>query len=206
MNHLVGRCGRGTRRAAFLALVLCAAAVGFVPRGLAEDRGGRAVGGLGEDLGSDAELARLYRQSVALGVPEKEFGRLLERCRASGFTGAETRRMVRLVAGAKLAGLPHMDLLNKLGEGLAKGASPEAIGEALERKAQSLRRGKGIVDTLLMEGWNTADYPMAIQMVADALEAGATPAEVLCAVREGKPCREGVPDVRMAFHDGVPRR
>lgn len=197
---------RRGRRGLVGALGLCAVLTFLPPAVFAQARSPRAVGGLGEDLGSDAEVARLYRQSVALGVPEKEFGELLERCRASGFTGGETRRVVRLVAGAKLAGLPHMDLLHKLGEGLAKGAAPEAIGEALEQKAQSLRRAKGIVDTLLMEGWSTADYPMAIQMVADALDAGATPAEVLCAVREGKPCREGVPDVRMAFRNGAPRR
>jgi len=198
--------GRRAALALVWALGLSAAVAGLAPVGRAQERGAGALGELGADLGTDAEVARLYRQAVALGVPEGEFGQLLQGCRASGFTQAETRRVVRLVAGAKLAGLPHMDLLNKLGEGLAKGASPEAIGEALDRKAQSLRRGKGIVDTLLMEGWNTGDYPMAVQMVGDALEAGATPAEVLCAVREAKPCREGIPDVRMAFHNGPPRR
>ncbi|MBE0618184.1 MAG: hypothetical protein IH608_09705 [Proteobacteria bacterium] len=62
-----------------------------------------------------------------------------------------------------------------------------------------MRRAKGLVDVLIMEGWDAPDYPMAVQMVSDALEAGAGSSEVLRAVREGRPCRQGVPDPHAAF-------
>lgn len=160
----------------------------------------RPYGELGEPgPGADEEVLRLFRQSVALGVPEKELARLTDASRQAGLTAGEIQRVLRLVAGAKLAGLPHQDLLNKLREGLAKGVSPDAIHAALERKAHSLRRGKGLVDTLLMEGWAAPDYAMAVQMVSDALEAGASSSDILCAVREGRPCADGMPDVRAAF-------
>ena len=69
----------------------------------------------------------VYRQSLALGIPEEELSALASRCQEEGFTTGEVRRVLALIAKAKLAGLPHGDLLAKLREGLAKGASPEII-------------------------------------------------------------------------------
>jgi len=158
-----------------------------------------ALGSVGGAEGVDDEVQHLSRQVVSLGVSEVEVSQLIRGCREVGFTGAEIQRVLRLVAGAKLGGLPHFNLLNKLREGLAKGVSPDAIQAALGKQAQSLRKAKGIVDSLIMEGWAAPDYPMAVQMVSDALEAGASPSEILCAVRDGTPCGEGVADVRRAF-------
>lgn len=145
----------------------------------------------------DAE--RLFHQAVLLGVPEKDLEQLVDACRRRGFTGIEVSRVLSLVARAKLAGLPHADLLNKLREGLAKGAGPEAIVRAMDEKARVLRRAKDLADTLLMEGWSTPDRSFSIQVVADALEAGVSPAEILCSVREGRPCEGGAADLRGAF-------
>jgi len=164
--------------------------------------GSSQVGALSKptaDIAGDEEAQRLFRQAVSLGVAEGELDSLVRGCRDAGFTGSEIQRVLRLVAGAKLAGLPHVELLNKLREGLAKGAPPDAVDAALGKKAQSLRKAKGLVDSLIMEGWEAPDYAMAVQMVSDALEGGASPSEILCAVREGKPCGEGIADVRHAF-------
>lgn len=159
----------------------------------------RPSAGFTETAPAGGEVGLLLRQSVELGVPERELSALVDACRRAGFTDDEIARVLRLVAGAKLAGLPHLDLMNKLGEGLAKGAPPEAIGAALEHKARSLRRAKGLVDALLLEGWSVADHTVAVQIVSDALEAGAGPSDVLRSVREGVACPDGVPDVRRAF-------
>ena len=149
----------------------------------------------------DEETQRMLRQSVALGVPEAELTALVKGCREAGFTSSEVRRVLSLMARAKLAGLPHDDLLNKLREGLAKRARPEAIEKAVEFKAQSLRAAKSLVDSLLSEGRVAPDYNLAVKVVADALEAGAAPADVLRAVREGRPLGEGVVDVRQVFRE-----
>ncbi len=136
------------------------------------------------------------------GVSERETEALIDGCRAAGFTEEETQRMVRLVVGAKLAGLPHVDLVNKLREGVAKGADPEVVVTAVEAKARVLRRAKGVVDALVLDGELPRDYPFAVQIVADALEAGMDGAAIQRAVREGGPGAPGAPDVRKAF----PRR
>lgn len=154
--------------------------------------------------GDAEEVRRLFRQAVSLGVTERELGRLVESARRAGFTEGELQRVLRLVAGARLGGLPHFDLLNKLREGLAKGANPDAIQAALEHKAQSLRRAKGLADSLILEGWSTRDYSLTVQMLSDALDAGAGAADILRSVREGKPCGEGMPDLRSAFRSGGP--
>lgn len=147
----------------------------------------------------EEDADRLFHQAVLLGVPEKDLERLVETCRRRGFTGIEVSRVLSLVARAKLAGLPHADLLNKLREGLAKDAGPEAIIRAMDEKARVLRRAKDLVDTLLMEGWSTPDRSFSVQVVADALEAGVSPAEILCSVREGRPCEGETADLRGAF-------
>ena len=164
-----------------------------------ESRPGGTLGAPSE-AGEPAEEARtLAEQLLSLGVSKAELAELLQACRAAGFTEVETRRVLRLVVRAKLAGLPHTVLLNKLREGLAKGASPEAIEGAVERRAQLLRQAKSLTDTLLVEGWSAPDYGFCVEMVADALEAGAAPPAVLRSVREGTPPAPGVADVRMVF-------
>ena len=60
----------------------------------------------------------------------------------------------------------------------------------------TISRGNGVV---LAEGRTAPDYALAIKVVADALDAGAAPADVLTSVREDRPLRAGVPDVRGAF-------
>jgi hypothetical protein len=149
----------------------------------------------------DEETRRIFRQSVALGIPEAELSELVRHCREANFTAAELRRVLSLMARAKLAGLPHDDLLNKLREGLAKGVTPEAIERAVESKAQTLRRAKSLVDTLLTEGRIAPNYVYALKVVADALEAGVPPTDVLRSVREGRPPPEGTPDVRRVLRD-----
>jgi hypothetical protein len=182
------------KRRSWCGALLIAAVVLFPGLGLAE---GRNEGNVGGPEAQDAD--RLFRQSVVLGVPETELADLVATCQGAGLRGEEISRLLALVARAKLAGLPHEDLLNKLREGLAKGAPPEAVQKALEDKARVLRKAKDLVDTLLLEGWVAHSYDFAVKLVGDALEAGASGAEVLCSVRQNRPCDEGIPDVRRAF-------
>lgn len=141
----------------------------------------------------------VFRQSVALGVPEGELAALIDKCREQGFTTAEVQRLLALIAKAKLAGLPHDDLLRKLREGLAKNAGPEVVDAALQAKAQTLRRAKTVVDTLLLDEWSAPSYELAVKITADALDYGASVQTILSVVREGSPRPEGMPDVASAF-------
>jgi hypothetical protein len=163
--------------------------------------GVREAGNLGaptEPAEQAEEVKSLADQLASLGVAKGDVTQLVQACRAAGFTEAEVRRVLRLVVRAELAGLPHRALVNKLREGLAKRATPEGIEGAMEKRAQTLRQAKGLTDVLLVEGWVTSDYGLSLQMVADVLEAGASPSDVLRSVREGRPLGE-VPDVRAMF-------
>ncbi|PLX41729.1 MAG: hypothetical protein C0608_05070 [Deltaproteobacteria bacterium] len=141
----------------------------------------------------------VYRQSLALGIPEEELSALATRCQEEGFTTGEVRRVLALIAKAKLAGLPHGDLLAKLREGLAKGAPPETIQAALSDKAKTLRRAKGLADTLIMDGWGTKDLDLAVKVMADALDYGVSAQELLGIVRGDINQPEGMPDVSGLF-------
>jgi hypothetical protein len=141
----------------------------------------------------------VYKEAVALGIPEPEMTNLVEECKGRGFTTAEIQRMLGLVARAKLSGLPHKALLFKLREGLAKNASPELIDAALAGNAQTLKKSKGIVDNLIVEGYATRDYELAIQIVADALDAGLSQQAVTGLIREGGEPPEGLPNPGALF-------
>lgn len=137
--------------------------------------------------------------AAAAGIRHSEAVKINDACREAGFTTAEIQRMFNLMVKAKLAGLPHGDLINKLNEGLAKGAPPEAVSLVLQRRAQALRRAKSLVDTLLVEGWAAADYTVAVQLVGDVLEGGVNASDVLKSVRENERNWDDLPDVRQAF-------
>lgn len=141
----------------------------------------------------------VYKQSAALGVAEAELVKLVDDCRARGFTTSEIQRMLGLVARAKLSGLPHKTLLFKLQEGLAKHASPELIDAALAGKAQNLKKAKGIVDNLIIDGFVAKDYDMAIGVVSDSLEAGLSQQAIVSIIREGGAPPEGLPDPASMF-------
>ena len=161
--------------------------------------GDRPVGGISAERGAAGEGGELARQATILEVEEVKLRELQRACRAAGFTAEEFSRVMTLVTRAKLAGLPHQQLLNKLDEGLAKRALPERVLRALETRARCLRDAKGVVDQLIVQGWLAPDYPLAVGLVADAIGAGASQADLVRAVRDGEPGAPGVPDVRSAF-------
>ena len=198
---------RGGRRTCRAVVLLAVLAAWVAPA--AGEVGERPLGALGapkESSESKEDEAALADQLVALGVDRGELAELIRGSRAAGFTEGELRRVLRLVVRARLAGLPHVALLDKLREGLAKGAGPEAIERALERRAQLLRQAKSLTDTLVVEGWVCPRYSLSVLIVGDALEAGFGAAELLRAVRDGLPPPEGTPDVRNAFRRADGRR
>lgn len=180
-----------TRR--WLIVGLTALALACSAAALGEDRREKSPGE------GDPKNLWVYKQSAALGVPETELVKLVDDCRARGFTTSEIQRMLGLVARAKLSGLPHKTLLFKLQEGLAKRASPELIDAALAGKAQSLKKAKGIVDNLIIDGYIARDYEMAIGVVSDALEAGLSQQAIVSMIREGGAPPEGLPDPASMF-------
>ncbi len=165
-------------------------------------RAGTAAGGrLGPAEVRD-DVASLRRQLIELGMAPSEVREAVDACARGGFTPGETARVLGLLAKALLAGLPHHDLLARLHEGVAKEVAPPRVLSVLEDAAGTLRRAKRLVDRLVLEGFSVPDYGMAVQVVADALAAGAPPAEVLRSVREDRPLARPVPDVRPAFRSG----
>ncbi len=148
------------------------------------------------------EIASLRRQLLDLGMAPSEVRNAVDACVRGGFTSGETARVLGLLAKALLAGLPHHDLLARLYEGVAKKVAPSRVLRVLEDTAKTLRNAKRLVDRLVLDGFFVPDYRMAVQAVADALAAGASPSEVLRSVREDQPLPRPVPDIRQAFRSG----
>ncbi|WP_025322902.1 hypothetical protein [Deferrisoma camini] len=157
-----------------------------------------AVGRLGPGrLTGTLEEVRL--QARAAGLSQDRIRQAEQACEDAGFSSSETARVLLLLARARVAGLPDRDLLSKLREGVAKRAGADAILRALDRRTLTLRRAADLVDRLTLEGFPPADRLTAVEMVADALWAGAETSRILRSVREDRPLGGGLPDVRIAF-------
>ena len=62
-----------------------------------------------------------------------------------------------------------------------------------------MRRATGLADTLIMEGWGTPDLDLAVKVMADALDFGVSPQELLGIIRGDVRAAEGMPDVSGLF-------
>lgn len=194
---MTGR-NRGIRRlsagiAAATLLVLVPATSSGADRSVGE------IGGMRDAADPADELDSLLEQLASLGGTREDWAATVRSCRAAGFSEAELRRALRIIVRAKLAGIPASAVANKLREGLAKNAGPDSIQEAMERRAQTLRRAKALTDVLLVDGWIPLDYGLSVELVADALDAGLGSDDVLRCVRESAPVPPGIPNVRAAF-------
>lgn len=155
-----------------------------------------ALEGPGKPSGQPTEAKNLwvYRQSVSLGVAEAELGELVKDCQKRGFTINEIQGLLALIAKAKLARLPHRDLLLKLREGLVKNASPELVEGAILEKARALYAARRVVDELLAQGFRAVEADMAVQAVGDSLEAGLSEEAIKKIVRERTQAPPGLPN------------
>ncbi len=138
-----------------------------------------------EAAGLSSEGQALLREKAAdairAGVPEGELSAIIQRGVGRGVPAPELARLLEVATEAKRQDLPMGPILDKLKEGLAKGAAPERIAAVASRMAGELAAARDLVRRAEREGVRVEaeeERKRAIEAVADALGRGVSRQEV----------------------------
>ncbi len=166
--------GIGLRTIAWVcALLLCAAATGP-----SWAMGGRPpTEGVRLDEAARREWAAVFQEAERAGVPARRVEATVARMEALGLTPDQGRHLLAPVFRAARQGLPPKFLFAKVDEGLIKGADPDAILRAVERRAAVLRRAVDLLESRQIPV-PPAGSGRLVGAVAMALESG-LPEEVV---------------------------
>ena len=105
---------------------------------------------------------------------------------ARGGQAQDVDALIRVADETAAKGLPSAPVLNKIREGIAKGVPPVRIGPVVQQLVEHLQ----MADGLLREGAAPGGAPeraTAVTLLAEALGAGVTPAEVRELRRQSQP-------------------
>jgi hypothetical protein len=120
----------------------------------------------------DALLQEAER-ALKAGVPAADLEVIVLRGRDRGLTAAMVRELIRTASRAGEQGLSVRPVLDRIEQGLAKGAPAELITAASQRLVEHLAAAGPLVDRVARSGLRTAspdDRTYAVETVARALE------------------------------------
>lgn len=195
------------RRSLLLALplaALLAAGAGASPG--AGREGPPGVEGMCERHGITSEegvrsVRAAWGRLLRAGVPEGEAAPFLEDLLAHRLDCAQAARVLDATARARREGLPYFVVLSKAREGMAKGASPVLVVEAVEAKVQSLSDSRDVLKSLRFRGYRVLDFQNASIVVSAYLEGGRTKEEIITEID-----RKGILGAGFAALSDVVRR
>jgi hypothetical protein len=124
-----------------------------------------------------ARLQRSFAAALQAGVEERDGLNLVEVCVEGEFDGAQTTRMLSIVAQLALEHLPIDGFIAKVEEGVSKRVDPDRVVQAAERRGLMLNKAKLILNSLVLQGLAIDDRDELLADLAAALEAGRAPAE-----------------------------
>ena len=125
-------------------------------------------------------------RALKAGVPAADLEIIVRRARERGLPPHQVRELIRTVAQAGEQGLAVRPVLDRVEQGLAKGAPAELIVAASRRLVENLAAAGPLVDGLADRGLHAsspADRAYAVETVARALERS-VPAAVIGEVGE----------------------
>ena len=126
--------------------------------------------------------------SVSAGqtVTPPERAALVQAQTSRGGRAEDVDALIRVADEAAAKGLPSAPVVNKIREGIAKGVPPARINPVVQQMVEHLQTADGIV----REGPTpaaAAERAAAVTLLAEALGAGVTPAEVRDLRRQAQP-------------------
>ena len=125
-------------------------------------------------------------RALKAGVPAADLEIIVRRAKDRGLPPHQVRELIRTVSQAGEQGLIVRPVLDRIQQGLAKGAPAELIVAAARRLTENLAAAGPLVDGLVRSGLRAAspaDRAYAVETVARALE-GSVSAQMIRAVGE----------------------
>ncbi len=114
-------------------------------------------------------------EATRAGVPESDVAGIIERAVGRGVPAPEIARLLDVVTEARRQDLPVGPLLDKVKEGLAKGAPPERIVAVASRISGDLATSRDLIRRAEREGVRgegRGDRERVVESVADAMGRG----------------------------------
>lgn len=131
-----------------------------------------------------ARMQRAFAAALQAGVRERDALGLAEASVEGEFDAAQALRVLSIAAQLALEHLPVEGFLAKVEEGVSKRVSPEQIVHAAERRGLMLNKAKGILNSLVLQGFSIDDRDELVPDLAAALEAGRSPEEAQAILSE----------------------
>jgi hypothetical protein len=120
-----------------------------------------------------------WSRAIRAGIPEGEVTPFLEDLLARRLDGGQSARVLDATTKARKAGLPYFVLFSKAREGLAKGASPVQVVEAVEAKVEALSASRDVLESLRSRGYRVLDFQNASIIVSTYLGKGYSKEEIV---------------------------
>lgn len=132
-------------------------------------------------------MAIVPQVSHAASLPAKDVQEINQLGQARGHAPESINRLLEHAQQAIDQGLPERPIMNKIKEGLAKGASPERIQPVVRDMVGNLRDAREVLRDATSGGSSDggADNSRATEVMAEALGRGVTPDEIRSLGRSG---------------------
>ncbi|MDH3504925.1 MAG: hypothetical protein OEZ41_04645 [Nitrospirota bacterium] len=132
-------------------------------------------------------MASVPQVSHAASLPTKDVQDINQLGQARGHASESINRLLEHAQQAIEQGLPERPIMNKIKEGLAKGASPERIQPVVRDMVRNLRDAREVLQDAASggSGQGGTDNSRATEVMAEALGRGVTVDEVRSLGRSG---------------------
>jgi hypothetical protein len=120
-----------------------------------------------------------WTRAVRAGIPEGEVTPFLEDLLVHRLDSSQAVRVLDATTRARREGLPYFVVFSKAREGMAKGASPVRVVEAVEAKVESLSASRNVLKSLRSRGYRVLDVQNASIVVSTYLESGYSQEEIV---------------------------
>lgn len=141
----------------------------------------------GEEVGAvdGKRITAAYRSALKVGIEGDTLFPLVRSSVRAGFSTLHLERILSLAMQLQLSGLPLDDFVDKVREGVAKGADPEKVVKAAERKALALKKAENLINQILLAGYEIDDSEELLPAVAEALESGTKEKKIRLVITSG---------------------
>jgi hypothetical protein len=133
-------------------------------------------------LGAGVILLVLVASGPVWGDATFDASDIRGRLESRGFTPSQTQAALATLDRAEGHGLPASALVNRIREGIARGAQPSVILGVLTVRLADLERADEVTRRCAKEGITVRDRDRSVMRLADSFSMGVTPGDVVTVV------------------------
>ena len=114
-------------------------------------------------------LIKKYKNAIKLNINRTELNEILYKLFSQNSPQPVITRLINIIIKVKIAHLPLEPVINKIKEGLTKGATSSSIISSVSWKAKTLKEAKDILNQAIFKGYPPTQQELTIMMISDFL-------------------------------------